>query len=71
GVATDRYGNYRMDRVPLGTYTLKTRYIGYEEFSTEITLSKANTTLDLNIQLNLTAVELEDVVVSGLYGKVK
>lgn len=72
GVATDRYGHYRMDRVPLGTYTLKTRYIGYEEFSTEITLSKANTTLDLDIQLNQTAVELEDVVVSGLrQGQVK
>lgn len=72
GVATDRYGNYRLDRVPLGSYTLKTRYIGYEEYSTQIDLSQANTTLNLDIQLNLTAVELEDVVISGLrQGQVK
>jgi TonB-dependent receptor len=72
GVATDRFGNYRIEKIPLGTYTLKTRYIGYEEYSTEVTLTNANTTLSLDIQLNLTAVELEDVVVSGLrQGQVK
>jgi len=72
GVATDRNGNYRIDRVPLGSYTLKTRYIGYEEYSTDITLSNANTTLDLDIELNQSAVQLEDVVIQGLrQGQVK
>lgn len=72
GVATDRNGEYAIEKVPLGTYTLKTRYIGYEEYSDEITLSQANATLNLDIQLSLTAVEFEDVVIQGLrQGQVK
>lgn len=72
GVATDRFGDYRLDKVPLGTYMLTARYIGYEEFTTEVVLTRSNTTTSLDIQLSLSAVELEDVVVSGLrQGQVK
>ena len=36
GDATDRSGRYRIEGIPLGSYTLKARYIGYSEYTTEI-----------------------------------
>jgi len=71
GVSTDRFGNYRVDKVPVGTHNLKSSYIGYEIFSTEVEV-QANRTLNLDIQLQISAVETEDIVVEGLrQGQVK
>lgn len=64
GAATDRFGDYRIDNVPQGSYTLEVRYIGYETYTTSVNVTEPRTTV--NVQLNLTAVELEGIVISGL-----
>jgi TonB-dependent receptor len=72
GVSSDRYGNYQINNVPLGNYTLKISYIGYQDFSTSITLTNSKATVEVNAKLSLSAVEMNEVVVSGLLqGQVK
>lgn len=72
GVSSDRYGNYQINNVPLGTYTLRVSYIGYENFSTSVTLTSSNNTVEVNAKLPIAAVQMNDVVVSGLLqGQVK
>ncbi|MCB9219696.1 MAG: TonB-dependent receptor [Ignavibacteriales bacterium] len=71
GSATDRFGTYRIDNVPPGNYTLRVSYIGYDAFTSNVTVSSGKT-LEQNIKLSLSAIDLEDVVVSGLrQGQVK
>lgn len=67
GAATDRFGNFRIERVPLGAYTIRVSYIGYEEFTTDINLTQVNPVVDLGvIRLKISAVKTEEVVVYGL-----
>jgi TonB-dependent receptor len=72
GTSSDRYGQYRIENVPLGTYHLVVSYIGYERYTVEITLARTNYTLNQDVQLAPTAYKLEEVVVSGaMQGQVK
>lgn len=64
GCATDINGFFLINKVPEGNYTLKVRYVGYEEYSEEITLVK-NKTITKTIHLKpaaqmLKAVEITD-----------
>lgn len=43
GCATDINGFFLINKVKEGTYTLKVRYMGYEEYSEQITLEKSRT----------------------------
>jgi TonB-dependent receptor len=63
GAATDRNGNYRIVSIPPGTYTVSVSYIGYEDFTAELTV-EADITQD--IALVHSYVELEEVEVSGI-----
>ncbi|MDZ7260925.1 MAG: carboxypeptidase-like regulatory domain-containing protein, partial [candidate division KSB1 bacterium] len=65
GAATDRAGKYRIENVPPGTFTLAVSYIGYEDFSTEITVT-AGSTVEQDAALKVSYVEMEAVVVHGL-----
>lgn len=65
GTATDRNGNFTLDRVPVGTYTLRVSYIGYEQYETEIEID-AGETISLRIELRDQYVETEEVVVQGV-----
>jgi len=65
GDASDRAGMYSIENVPPGTYTLAVSYIGYEEFSTEVTVT-AGSTVNQDIALKVSYVEMEEVVVTGL-----
>jgi len=70
GAASDRTGEYWIANVPPGSYTLNVTYIGYEDFSTGITVSVEEVTQD--VQLQATYLELGEVVVQGLrQGQVK
>lgn len=69
GAATGAEGNYTIEDVPPGTYTLRASFIGYQAFSTEITL-EAGETITQDIELQEGAVGLEEVVVTG-YGQEK
>ena len=64
GSATAKNGQYQINNVALGTYTVKVSYIGYQSKEIEITLSKAeNYVQDFN--LNYTTVEGKMVVVTA------
>lgn len=64
GAAADFDGEYVISNIPVGEYTLKVSYIGYETYSTDVTVVE-NRTLELNFTLNSVAVEGEVVTVTG------
>ena len=64
GCATDINGFFLINKVPEGSYTLKVKYVGYEEFTEQITLQRGKT-LSRTIHLKpaaqmLKAVEITD-----------
>ena len=64
GCATDLNGSFLINKVQPGTYTLKVKYVGYEEYAESITLAKGKT-LTKTIHLKpaaqmLKAVEITD-----------
>ena len=64
GAATTNNGQYQINNVGLGTYTVKVSYIGYQSKEIEITLSEVmNYVQDFN--LNYTTVEGKTVVVTA------
>ena len=65
GSATGREGYYRIENVPPGTYTLTVSYIGYQDFETEVTVP-AKGVVKQDIKLQISYVEMEEVVVEGL-----
>ncbi len=65
GSATGRNGQYRIEHVPFGTFTLKVSYIGYNDYSEEVTVSSANPTVKHDVPLKVSFVELEAVEVQG------
>lgn len=64
GCATDINGFFLINKVPAGKYTLKVKYVGYEEYSEPLTLER-NKTITRTIHLKpaaqmLKAVEITD-----------
>lgn len=68
GSATDAEGQYSITGVPVGTYTLRVSFIGYNTYTQQVKIS-ANETIERNVQLKPSAVGLDEVVVTG-YGNV-
>jgi len=64
GAATDMDGNYVIENVPTGTYTLTATFVGYTTFRQTVQVN-ANQTTTINIELRVGAVGLDEVVVSG------
>ena len=61
GIATNNKGEFILNRVPEGTYTLRASYSGYEVCSMKINGSKS----DILFRLTATPVNLNQVVVTG------
>ena len=64
GCATDLSGFFLINKVPAGQYTLRVRYVGYEEYTEQITVADRRV-LTVSIHLNpqaqmLKAVEITD-----------
>ena len=64
GCATDLNGFFLINRIPAGNYTLRVRYMGYEEYNEQITVASGKT-LTRTIRLKpssqmLKAVEIKD-----------
>ncbi|MFH6602835.1 TonB-dependent receptor domain-containing protein [Maribacter algicola] len=64
GTATDETGNFALDGIQAGTYTLKATVLGYRPYAKKITLAASETK---TIQIALVAVseQLEETVVTG------
>ncbi|MFB6232112.1 MAG: SusC/RagA family TonB-linked outer membrane protein [Salinibacter sp.] len=67
GAATGADGQFTIEDVPVGTYTLRASFVGYQDFSTEVTVG-AGETVTQNIELQPGTVGLQEVVVTG-YGQ--
>jgi TonB-dependent receptor len=65
GAASDRDGIYRIMNVPAGTYTLKVLYVGYEEFSAQVTVASDGKRVIQDIALKLGYVRGDEVIVEG------
>lgn len=65
GTITDRNGNYELSNLPNGSIRLQFSYIGYASEITRVTLSGSKVVI--NQLLNATAIEAEEVVVTGGY----
>ncbi len=63
GNATDINGFFLINKMPEGTYTLRVRYVGYQEYTEEVTIKKGET-LTRNISLKAEAKMLKAVTIS-------
>lgn len=63
GSSTDLNGFFLINRVPAGSYTLRVRYVGYEEYTESVVL-QGRQTVTLNIKLKSRAHQLESVVIT-------
>jgi len=64
GAATDAQGNFIIQNLPAGQYTLKARFIGYESESRKISL-KENESLQLNFKLRESFFQTQQIVVTA------
>ena len=65
GAATDLDGNYTITNVPAGTYTLVFSLISYQTITKDDVVVNADQTVQLDVVLSATAVELGNVTVYG------
>ena len=72
GGITDFDGRFTLVGIPEGNYTLKVSYMGYADVEQEVAVTAGKTT-SVNMSLNPTSVELDEVQVSayGLSGQAK
>lgn len=65
GAATDANGEYEISNVPVGTYTLRVSFVGYQTYNEQVTIQQGEN--EVNIQLSEGQVGLDELVVTG-YG---
>ena len=64
GAATDIEGNYSINSIPPGNYTVKCSYIGYKPKETRVTIID-NKITEVSFKLKVDIVEGQEVVVTG------
>lgn len=64
GTTTNADGNFQLNKIPSGKYTLAVSFIGYENHRREIQLSN-NQSISLSIELKELSNKLDEVVVTG------
>lgn len=70
GAATDSEGNYEITGIPEGSYTVRATFVGYQTVEESVVIT-ADQVTTLDIRMNSSALELDEVVVSGLASSVK
>lgn len=64
GAATNIDGNYTIENVPAGTYTLRITYVGYKTKQQQVNVSSGETVVNAELESDLSG--LEEVVVTGI-----
>lgn len=64
GTTTDEFGFFTISNVPAGKYKLKVTFLGYDEFSEEIEITKGQIVFK-NIYISETTQNINEVVISG------
>ncbi len=67
GTTTDSNGNYDLENIPVGNYTISFSYIGFQNSTKTDIIVKPSRNKELNITLHSTSIEMESVVVEGGY----
>ncbi|MDF2455365.1 MAG: TonB-dependent receptor [Cytophagaceae bacterium] len=65
GATTNKEGEFTIDQVPAGSYTLVVQIVGYETIETPVQVQAGETTTVENIQLKEDSKTLHEVVVEG------
>lgn len=60
---TDRFGNYRINNVPAGTYALQVSYLGADTVTKTVTVPAAGTTMDMVLGENIAYTD--NIIVTG------
>ena len=69
GVSTDKSGNYSINIIRSGRYTLKATYIGYDELIEKITIIPSDIDRRLDIELSISAIQLQEYIVTASRGR--
>lgn len=64
GTATNLDGEYQIQNIPSGTYTLRATFIGYRQYTSEIEINTGEVTHNISIAQDVTG--LDEVVVTGV-----
>lgn len=71
GGASDREGNFWVTAIPDGDYVLLVRYIGYDDYQSDISIESGKT-VSVDVQLSTNYIEMDDIVVEGVrQGQIK
>jgi len=70
GTTSDASGQYRIENVPAGSYTLVARYLGYQTQRVTISVTNNQETV-VQIRLQESLIELDQVIVTGAAGTVQ
>ena len=65
GSTTDSKGDFQINTIPYGTYTVTASFVGYKNLSKVISLNADNQMLELNFNLNQNLNSLDQIVVTG------
>lgn len=63
GTATDDKGNYRLEKLEPGTYTVIVKYLGYITKTESVNVLE-NRTIEINFQLDQSEIQMSEVVVT-------
>ena len=71
GAATDQNGYFSINSVPNGDYDIRVSYIGYGDYQNKISITDNSTSdeLELDIKLSISAISLQEYVVTASRGK--
>ncbi|MCK5703582.1 MAG: TonB-dependent receptor, partial [Cyclobacteriaceae bacterium] len=67
GTSTDMNGNYNLENLPVGNYTISFSYIGFQNTMKTDIIVKPGRNKPLNVTLHSEIIEMESVVVEGGY----
>lgn len=70
GAVTDIDGNYEITGVPAGTHTMEARFVGFRTATQDVTVTSGET-VTVDFALRESAINLEEVVVTGTGGAVE
>lgn len=70
GASTNVNGEYRIEGIPAGSYTVLVRFIGYRQITQEIELAEGDE-FTADFELETSSVNLDEVVVTGTGGPVE
>jgi TonB-dependent SusC/RagA subfamily outer membrane receptor len=70
GAASDVEGNFRIDNVPAGTYTVEARFLGYRTERAEVTVASGQVVV-VNFRMRESTIDMDQVVVTGPAGGVQ